>query len=82
MLLYHTVFQIIQHPDVHYGRKNADFGQGFYLTPNEAFARRWATPRIGERVFVNKYSFDESGLILHRFVRGETWFSYLFANRR
>ena len=38
MLLYHTGYQEIASPDVHYGRKNADFGQGFYLTANEAFA--------------------------------------------
>ena len=33
MTLYHTSYQIIREPDVRYGRKNADFGQGFYLSP-------------------------------------------------
>lgn len=32
MLLYHTGYQEIREPDIHHGRKNADFGQGFYLT--------------------------------------------------
>ena len=29
-------------PDFYRGRKNADFGQGFYLTPDREFAYRWA----------------------------------------
>ena len=31
MKLFHTGYQEIKEPDVHYGRKNADFGQGFYM---------------------------------------------------
>ncbi|MDC7301289.1 DUF3990 domain-containing protein [Agathobacter ruminis] len=30
-------------PDIHCGRKNADFGQGFYLTGDVDFAHRWAS---------------------------------------
>ena len=41
MVLYHTGYQEIRVPDIHHGRINADFGQGFYLTANEEFARRW-----------------------------------------
>ena len=33
MKLYHTGYQEIRIPDLTVGRKNADFGQGFYLTP-------------------------------------------------
>lgn len=32
MKLFHTGFDEIREPDVHHGRVNADFGQGFYLT--------------------------------------------------
>ena len=45
MKLYHTGTLVIHEPDVHYGRKNADFGQGFYLTPDREFACRWAGGR-------------------------------------
>ena len=34
MILYHTSDREIRNPDIHYGRKNADFGWGFYLTPD------------------------------------------------
>ena len=42
MILYHTSNQIIKDPDIHHGRKNADFGWGFYLTPDREFTYRWA----------------------------------------
>ena len=48
MILYHTGFLALPNPDVHYGRKNADFGQGFYLTPEKEFALRWAKERKDE----------------------------------
>lgn len=35
--LYHTGFEEIRKPDVHYGRSYADFGQGYYLSDNEEF---------------------------------------------
>ena len=49
MKLYHTGEVVIREPDIRRGRKNADFGQGFYLTPDEEFARRWetASARLG-----------------------------------
>ncbi len=47
-------------PDIHHGRMNADFGWGFYLTPDKDFTYRWA----GENAIVNEYELDESGLII------------------
>ena len=45
MLLYHTGFAEIPVPDLRRGRVNADFGQGFYLSDDPAFAERWATEK-------------------------------------
>ena len=42
MILYHTSDRDIKNPDIHRGRKNADFGWGFYLTPDKDFTYRWA----------------------------------------
>lgn len=78
MRLYHTSNVEIRQPDIHRGRKNADFGQGFYLTPDWEFTCRWA----GKDAIVNEYELDESGLYLHRFERSEEWFRYIFDNRR
>ena len=42
MLLYHTGPVEIRQPDIRYGRKNADFGQGFYLTSSREQAQSFA----------------------------------------
>ena len=55
MLLYHTGFDEIKHPDIHIGRKNADFGQGFYLSPDLDFTRRWSRIRNDRNTYINTY---------------------------
>jgi len=81
MILYHTGYQEIREPDIHHGRVNADFGQGFYMTANEEFARRWARVRADAQTIVNVYDLDLTGLTVHRFERDEKWFDYIFRNR-
>ena len=54
MILYHTSDREIRYPDIHYGRKNADFGWGFYLTPDREFTYRWAR----DNAVVNEYELD------------------------
>ncbi|MBR2822281.1 MAG: DUF3990 domain-containing protein [Clostridia bacterium] len=78
MILYHTSDREIVSPDIHHGRKNADFGWGFYLTPDRDFTFRWAR----ENAVVNEYELDEAGLDIHRFPRDVSWFQYIFHNRR
>ena len=78
MKLYHTSDREIRNPDIHHGRKNADFGWGFYLTPDRDFTCRWA----GNNAVVNEYELDERGLLIHRFTRNQEWFQYFFQNRR
>ncbi len=78
MKLYHVSDRSIPKPDVHYGRVNADFGQGFYLTPERDFALRWA----GEKAVLNTYELELDGLTVRRFQRDEDWFSAIFRNRR
>ena len=82
MRLYHTGFQMIQKPDIRHGRKNADFGPGFYLTDDPEFARRWARERKDEQTIVNSYELDVTGLSVHTFSRDQDWFACIFGNRR
>ncbi len=79
--LYHTGFQEIRQPDLHIGRANADFGQGFYLSPDEAFSRRWARSRRDRTTWLNTYVLDTDGLNVKAFVRDEEWYDYIFHNR-
>ena len=76
--LYHTGAVEIPAPDIRHGRVNADFGQGFYLTPDADFTYRWAR----KDAVVNAYELDLEGLAVHRFERDEAWFDYIFHNRR
>ncbi len=82
MELFHTGFLEIPEPDIHHGRVNADFGQGFYLSPHEEFSRKWAQDRKGETTYINHYELDTEGLKIKTFARDEEWFTYIFQNRR
>lgn len=79
--LYHVGYDEIRKPDVHYGRKNADFGQGFYLSPNKDFSVRWARQRKGQNTFLNSYELDTDGLKIKTLDRNVEWYEYIFRNR-
>ena len=81
MKLFHTGYQEIKEPDVHYGRKNADFGQGFYMTAEYEFASRWARAGKDVTVYVNHYELDTEGLKIHRFERSQELADYILDNR-
>ena len=81
LLLYHTGYSEIRVPDVHYGRKNADFGQGFYTTKNGEFAGRWAKERKDFKTVLNTYLLETKGLKIYEFKRDAAWFDYIFNNR-
>lgn len=76
--LYHTSDREIPVPDLKRGRKNADFGQGFYLSPDLDFIRRWAV----KDAVLNCYELDLTGLRVQQFARDADWFRYIFQNRR
>ena len=82
MILYHAGFLEIRKPDVFHGRKNADFGQGFYMTPDRDFAMRWAKNADRKEVILNTYELDLEGLDVVRLERDEEWFRCIFSNRR
>ena len=80
--VFHAGYELIMRPDLGRGRKNADFGQGFYMTKDYEFATRWAREKSGADVILNTYELDESGLNIKYLDRNEEWFRYIFANRR
>ena len=79
--LFHTGYDKIPEPDIHYGRTNADFGQGFYLSDNEEFSKRWARERKGLITYINYYELNTDGLNIRQFERDEKWFDYIYNNR-
>lgn len=80
--IFHAGYDVIKEPDIHYGRKNADFGQGFYTTDDSSFAKRWVREKQGAEEVVNRYELDESSLKIKVFERDQSWFEYIFSNRR
>lgn len=82
MRLYHTGASEIRKPDLGIGRRNADFGQGFYLCDDESFAGNWARERTSSDIYVNIYELETDGLNIVRLERDIAWFEYIFANRR
>ena len=82
MKLFHTGYSEIREPDLHFGRKNADFGQGFYMSFSDEFAGKWAKERNDKETIVNSYELDTEGLNIKRFERDEEWYEYIYRNRR
>ncbi len=81
MKLFHSGYEIIKSPDIKRGRKNADFGQGFYLSDNGEFAGKWLRESKDKTAIVNEYELDTNGLSVRKFERGIEWFEYILANR-
>ncbi len=85
LLLYHGSGNIVEKPLFGKGRKDNDYGQGFYCTENIDMAREWAVDENRDG-YVNRYSLNTSSLkminlnsedycVLH-------WITILLQNRR
>ena len=61
MLLYHGSTHIIEHPVYHGGKRNNDYGYGFYTTENIELAKEWACSTDTDGI-VNIYELDLAGL--------------------
>ena len=53
--IYHGSKQIVEVPTFGLGRKNNDFGQGFYCTVSIELAKDWAVSSLRDG-FVNRYT--------------------------
>ena len=55
--LYHGSEKIVEQPVFGAGRKNNDFGLGFYCTENEELSKEWAVSSLRDG-FSNRYTLD------------------------
>lgn len=55
--IYHGSRQVIEHPTFGLGRKNNDFGLGFYCTKSRDLAKEWAVSSLSDG-FTNRYTLD------------------------
>ncbi len=89
MKVFHGATAIISRPLVWVGRKNLDFGEGFYTTDIKSQAINWAKRYAdirGEKPVVNIYDFDKEEvrkefryLTFERYDR--EWMEFIVANR-
>ena len=57
LTLYHGSQKVVEEPTFGFGKKNNDFGLGFYCTENEALAKEWAVSSLRDG-FCNRYTLD------------------------
>lgn len=85
--LFHGSTLVVERPLVSIGRKDLDFGPGFYLTPIFEQAAKWAvrlkTIRRAERAIVNTYEFSiPAGYSIKRFdAYDKAWLDFIVDSR-
>ena len=88
MILYHGSHVEVKKPDLAYSRNNLDFGKGFYTTPIQEQAEKWASrfQRRGKKGIVSIYEIDETILdqisVLRFASYSEEWIDFILKCRR
>ncbi len=90
MRVFHGSIAVVKEPLANVGRRNLDFGQGFYVTDLEEQAISWAARpfNAGKPQILNIYEFDNeqvssSGFkVLHFEKYDGDWLDFVVANRR
>ena len=90
MIVYHGGTEKVEHPVCKFGRRNLDFGQGFYVTGIRKQAADWATLVADRRKaapIINRYHLDRDA-ILHEArckvftAYDKDWLQFIVASRR
>ena len=86
MKLYHGTTAEFIVPDLSKGRKNTDFGNGFYLTDKEAMAKDWKKGRDNNHVNVYELTLaniETCKLQIKRFESANIeWAKFVYNNRK
>lgn len=83
--LLHGSDHVIEKPELYIGKKNNDYGQGFYCTHESSMAMEWACKQ-NTNGFVNKYVLEQENLNILDLLNGEYnilhWMALLLENRK
>ena len=77
--VYHGSFEEVKNPSLEKGRPDADFGIGFYVTPDLAMAEKWASRK--RKAVINEYILDTSKLDSYLFSLDKEWLDFVIQNR-
>lgn len=89
LIVYHGATQIVDKPLCSIGRKNLDFGQGFYVTDIRSQAVSWAQNiaiKRGETPIINVYNLNKDEILSNFKVKifksyDAEWLDFIVANR-
>ena len=89
MIVYHGGTEKIESPVCKFGRRNLDFGQGFYVTDIRKQAADWATLVADRRKvapIINRYCLDRDSILREAHCKVFTaydkdWLQFIVANR-
>lgn len=77
--VYHGSNCEVEKPSLSYGREDADFGIGFYVTTDVEMAEKWAARR--NNPIINVYSIDLDDLNGLEFGLDKGWLDFVVQNR-
>lgn len=85
LTLYHGSDKIVRFPKLNAGKKNNDYGQGFYCTEHYDLACEWACKQKDRDGFVNCYKLDIADLKVLDLTKSKytilNWMTILLQNR-
>lgn len=89
VIVYHGGTEIVENPICRFGRKNLDFGQGFYVTNLREQAVKWAENMARSRnkkAVINRYKLNREAIIAEARclifeAYDEKWLEFIVANR-
>lgn len=79
MIVYHGSSEIVTLPDLEHGRKDIDFGLGFYLTKDKRMAEKWASGK--DPSMNNVYELSLDGLNVVNLGLSRQWLEFVSYNR-
>ncbi len=77
--VYHGSDCIVKNPALSYGREDADFGIGFYVTTDLEMAEKWAARR--KNSIINVYQMNPDHLNGLEFELNKGWLDFVVQNR-
>ena len=90
IIVYHGGTEIVEHPNCKAGRRNLDFGQGFYVTNISQQAISWArlvADKRGKDPVLNRYRLNREGILAEGCCKvfeayDKDWLEFIVASRR
>lgn len=84
-ILYHGSDHVIEKPTLKGGKRNNDYGYGFYCTKSFDLAGEWASKSKGDKCIVNKYTISVENLRVLDLTESKysilNWLAILLENR-